>query len=151
MNQKEIMIKAHQMTKEIKTEYPEVNYQFQLSLCLAYLHNKKGVNKMVKLKGSEKQIKWAEDIREEMLKDLDVKREKPAYYGQYIAKILGEDFPMAIRKDTVRLEERRAAGMKYLDKAQELIEKEEKATAFINRRTVRIEDIAEMIKNGRLY
>ena len=34
---KEIMIKAHKMVKDIKGQYPEINYQFQLGLCLSYL------------------------------------------------------------------------------------------------------------------
>ena len=106
---------------------------------------------MVELNGTEKQVKWANDIREEMLKDIEHMEEKPAYFGQYIARILGEDFPVAIRRDEESLARRRAAGMVYLNKAKEFIEKEETATAFINRRTARIEDIAEMIKNGRLY
>lgn len=151
MTKKELMVKAHEMTKEIKNEYPGVDYKFQLGLCLAYLHAEGENKEMVELKGTEKQVKWAEDIREEMLKDLEHMKEKPAYFGQYIARILGEDFPAAIRRDEARLEERRAAGMVYLNKAQELIEKEEKATAFINRRSARIEDIADMITNGRLY
>ena len=40
MTKKELMIKAHKMTKEIKNEYPEVDYKFQLGLCLAYLQGK---------------------------------------------------------------------------------------------------------------
>ena len=62
MTKKEIMIKAHKMAKEIKAEYPAVDYKFQLGLCLAYLHQE-GENEMVELKGTEKQVKWAEDIR----------------------------------------------------------------------------------------
>lgn len=38
MTKKELMIKAHKMTKEIKAEYPAIDYKFQLGLCLAYLH-----------------------------------------------------------------------------------------------------------------
>ena len=38
MTKKELMVKAHKMTKEIKNEYPNVDYKFQLGLCLAYLH-----------------------------------------------------------------------------------------------------------------
>ena len=37
MTKKELMIRAHKMTKEIKKEYPEVDYKFQLGLCLTYL------------------------------------------------------------------------------------------------------------------
>ena len=45
MTKKELMIKAHKMTKEIKNEYPTVDYKFQLSLCLAYLY-KEGEKEM---------------------------------------------------------------------------------------------------------
>ena len=38
MTKKDLMVKAHKMTKEIKNEYPGVDYKFQLGLCLAYLH-----------------------------------------------------------------------------------------------------------------
>lgn len=66
MTKKELMIKAHKMTKEIKKEYPNIDYKFQLGLCLAYLHEK-GENEMVELKGTEKQVKWANDIRKVVL------------------------------------------------------------------------------------
>lgn len=39
MNKKELMKKAHEMTKEIKREYPEVDYRFQFGLCLSFLMN----------------------------------------------------------------------------------------------------------------
>ena len=67
MSKKELMIKAHKMAKEIKAKYPTVDYKFQLGLCLAYLH-KEGEKEMVELKGTEKQVKWAEDIREVVLR-----------------------------------------------------------------------------------
>jgi len=34
---KNLMKAAHKMAKEIKAEYPEVNYKFQLGLCISYL------------------------------------------------------------------------------------------------------------------
>lgn len=34
---KELMRKAHQMTREIKGEFPNVDYKFQLGLCISYL------------------------------------------------------------------------------------------------------------------
>lgn len=37
MTKKGLMIKAHKMTKEIKNEFPEVDYKFQLGLCISYL------------------------------------------------------------------------------------------------------------------
>lgn len=62
---KELFKKAHQLTKEIKKEFPEVDYRFQFSLCLAYLQE--GEKEMVKLEGTEKQVKWAEDIKRELI------------------------------------------------------------------------------------
>lgn len=40
MTKKELMIKAHKMTKEIKNEFPEIDYKFQLGLCISYLQEK---------------------------------------------------------------------------------------------------------------
>lgn len=65
---KEVIRKAHEMTKEIKKEYPEVNYRVQFGLCLSYLlSQKKGDNKMKELQGSQKQIMWAQDIRKAVI------------------------------------------------------------------------------------
>lgn len=64
MTKKELMKKAHQMTKEIKAQYPEVDYKFQFGLCLSFLMNEKEETMEVKLEGSEKQVKWATEIRE---------------------------------------------------------------------------------------
>ena len=47
MTKKELMIKAHKMTREIKAEYPSVDYKFQLSLCLAYLYENEGEKEMI--------------------------------------------------------------------------------------------------------
>ena len=55
-----IIKEAHKMAREIKEEFPEVNYKFQFGLNLAYLLKEKGENKM---EGSEKQVKWANDIK----------------------------------------------------------------------------------------
>lgn len=46
---KNLLKEAHKMTKEIKREYPEVDYKFQLGLCLSFLY-KKGVDKKVNKK-----------------------------------------------------------------------------------------------------
>ena len=62
MNKKELMKKAHEMTREIKSQYPEVAYKFQLGLCLSYLM-KGNDNMLPELKGTSKQIAWAEKIR----------------------------------------------------------------------------------------
>lgn len=40
MTKKELFTKAHEMTREVKAEYPEVNYRAQFSICLKMLMNK---------------------------------------------------------------------------------------------------------------
>lgn len=63
---KELFIKAHKITRELAKQY-KVNYQAQFTLCLNYLlENKKEMKEMKTLKGTEKQIKYAEDIKKEM-------------------------------------------------------------------------------------
>lgn len=36
-----LMKEAHRLTKEIKKEFPEVDYKFQLGICMSYLLNEK--------------------------------------------------------------------------------------------------------------
>ena len=43
---KNIMKEAHKLTKEIKAEYPNVDYKFQLGLCISYLSKNEGVENM---------------------------------------------------------------------------------------------------------
>ena len=78
MNEMNLLKKAHELTKEIKREYPEVDYKAQLGICLTFLYNNKEVKEMVKLEGTEKQVKWAEDIRKDMLdtKNIEMALEK---------------------------------------------------------------------------
>ena len=71
-----LMKEAHRLTKKIKNEFPEVNYKFQLGICMSYLLNGEGENEMVELQGSEKQVKWATDIRENTIKSIDRALEK---------------------------------------------------------------------------
>ena len=51
IDMKNIMKRAHELTKEIKREYPEVDYKTQLGLCLSFLY-KEGVDKMIKFKAN---------------------------------------------------------------------------------------------------
>ena len=62
-----LMKEAHKLTKEIKKQYPEVDYKTQLGLCLSFL-SQEGGKEMVELKGTEKQVKWAKDIRNRIIK-----------------------------------------------------------------------------------
>ncbi|SQC85414.1 Uncharacterised protein [Clostridium perfringens] len=66
-----VMKEAHRLTKKIKKEFPNVDYKFQLGICMSYLLNGKGENEMVELQGSEKQVKWAIDIRENTIKNIE--------------------------------------------------------------------------------
>jgi len=70
MFNKELVVKAHEETKKIRTEYPEITYSFQFGLEMKYLLSQiKGVENMIKLIGSQKQIAWAEKIRNEKMGD----------------------------------------------------------------------------------
>jgi hypothetical protein len=69
MFNKNLAKEAHRMAKEIKGEYPEVNYKFQFGLNVKYLLSKveEVENTMAELMGSPKQIAWAEKIRSEKM------------------------------------------------------------------------------------
>jgi len=43
MTKRNLFKEAHKLAKEIKNEYPEVDYKFQFSLCLAYLREEKSL------------------------------------------------------------------------------------------------------------
>ena len=62
-----LMKEAHKLTKQIVSEYGDVDYKTQLGLCLSFL-SQEGSKEMVELKGTEKQVKWAEDIRNRIIK-----------------------------------------------------------------------------------
>ena len=61
---KNIMKEAHELTKKIIRKGD--SYRATFRMCLSFVHSKlkEGANKMVELVGSEKQVKWANDLRE---------------------------------------------------------------------------------------
>ena len=65
-----IMREAHKLTKQIISEYGDVDYTTQLGLCLSFL-SQEGGKEMVELKGTEKQVKYANDIIEAMTNIID--------------------------------------------------------------------------------
>lgn len=69
---KNIMKEAHELTKKIIRKGD--SYRATFRMCLSFVHSKlkEGSNKMVELVGSEKQVKWANDIREELNNTIDV-------------------------------------------------------------------------------
>lgn len=59
---KNIFKEAHKMTREMVEKYG-VDYQVQFGLCLSYLlENKEEESEMTELEGTEKQIKYANDL-----------------------------------------------------------------------------------------
>lgn len=46
---KNVMKAAHKLAKEIKAEYPEVDYKAQLGICIAYLSKEEGEVEMSKI------------------------------------------------------------------------------------------------------
>ena len=84
---KNLFKKAHKMTREMVNKY-RVDYQAQFGLCLSYLFEEERGMGMVELKGTEKQVKWAEDIRDSMIKGLEELRENENlryHFGRDIA------------------------------------------------------------------
>lgn len=67
--------KAHELTKEMKKKYPEVDYQVQFGLYVSFLfeegEEEEEEVQMTELEGTAKQIAWAEDIRKEKLEDFE--------------------------------------------------------------------------------
>ena len=63
---KKIFKEAHKMTKQMVAKYG-VDYQAQFGLNLSYLLENKEEEKVEKMIGSEKQVKWAEDIKKNLI------------------------------------------------------------------------------------
>lgn len=62
---KNIFKKAHELTRKMKAEYPEVDYRAQFGLYVSYLFEvEKEEGELKELKGTPKQVAWANDIRE---------------------------------------------------------------------------------------
>lgn len=108
-----LMREAHKMTREIINKYGDVDYKAQLGLCLSFL-SQEGGKEMVELKGTEKQIKWAEDLRGRFVKYLDFIKDLASEIE--ISESLQDD----IEDDFDSLEE-----------AFEVVEKQEKALKII--------------------
>ncbi|HBF0792118.1 TPA: hypothetical protein KNP18_003745 [Clostridioides difficile] len=112
---------AHKMAREIKRKYSNVDYKVQFSLCLSFL-NKKGDIKLKELKGSEKQIIWANDIRTDIL-NLINELEKSK-----IERIKNEDYKI---KD-MSIEEMTERCKRKFERIREAISNIENAKFFID-------------------
>lgn len=101
---RKIMGAAHRMTKEIKAEYPEVDYRAQLGLCLAYIIKIERVYQMElkNLIGTEKQVAWAQDIRDGYLKRAEeLKEAEDVLRDLTVKEIVAED-PLRGQKRTMK-------------------------------------------------
>ncbi|HBY3012441.1 TPA: hypothetical protein MIV81_003616 [Clostridioides difficile] len=118
---KTLFKEAHKIAREIKEKYNDVDYKVQFSLCLSFL-NKKGDIKMKELKGSEKQIIWANDIRTDIL-NLTNELEKSK-----IERIKNEDYKI---KD-MSIEEMTERCKRKFERIREAISNIEDAKFFID-------------------
>lgn len=116
---KKIFKKAHEMTREFVKEYG-VNYQAQFGLCLSFLFEKERGMEMVELKGTKKQVKWAEDIRDSMIKGLEELKE-----NENLRYHFGRDITIDEVKETI-------AEIKKIDSSKFFIENRyEKGTEIV--------------------
>ncbi|MGX8126433.1 hypothetical protein ACWTV9_09250 [Clostridioides difficile] len=114
---KNLFKKAHEMAGEIKRKYNDVDYKVQFSLCLSFL-NKKGDIKLKELNGSEKQIKWANNIRKDILILVDE-----------LEKIDIEEIKKWKEDDTVKIIEKRK---RKIERIREEIRNIDSAKFFID-------------------
>ena len=63
--------KAHEIARKIIRKGDSYRETFRLALVFVYSELKKGVNKMVELKGTEKQVKYANDIKSKLVKTIN--------------------------------------------------------------------------------
>ena len=112
---KKVFKKAHEMTRKFVEEYG-VDYRAQFGLCLSYLLEKEKEEEevkieMKKLKGTKKQIKFANNIKEATLEIVN-------------------QFERAIEQYS-KHEKMKEKNMQRLEKAKELFESYENAGDFI--------------------
>ena len=58
-----ILKEAHKLTKEIKKEFPEVDYKAQLSICISYLSQERRESEMTAVEKIENEVKTIADER----------------------------------------------------------------------------------------
>ena len=98
---KNIMKEAHNLTKKIIRKGD--SYKATFRICLSFVHSqvKKGVNKMVELKGSEKQVKWALEIRKQVLEVIENARTRKVEEVSKRADKVKKDGTVITAKDRV--------------------------------------------------
>ena len=77
-NMSKVFTEAHRITRDMVEEYG-MDYRAQFAITLSYLLNKKEEEEVRELKGTEKQVKWANDIMaifDEIVADVEISIEK---------------------------------------------------------------------------
>ena len=123
---KNVFKKAHEITKNIIRKGDSYRETFRLALIFVYSQIKKGVNKMVELKGTEKQVKWAMDIRNNIISVMENARDKK------VESIVGDK----VKKSGEVLTEskRRNTHIKRFENALNVIKNETSSEYFIKNR-----------------
>ncbi|MEW8963272.1 MAG: hypothetical protein AB2389_15610 [Paraclostridium dentum] len=122
------------------------NYRATFKLVLSFVSSqiKKGVKAMVELKGTEKQVKWANDIREEILKGFDVIvdiKKLIEIKKEELTSVKGRKLD-----SKVKFIETRTWLVNKMENLKTIIENNENATFFINNRgLVRTKDIGTVV------
>ena len=120
---REIFKKAHEVTKKIIKKGDNYRATFKLALSFVYSQIKKGVKTMLELKGTEKQVKWANDLREELVKRIEEKKE------EVLSSIVGDKVKKSGKVLTEA--ERKSIRAKRFDNAIDFILKQEESEFFI--------------------
>lgn len=125
---KNLFKEAHRMTREMMKKYNDIDYSAQFTLCLEYLR-KEGKN-MIKaeLKGTEKQIKWAEDIRSELIEKINAAKEN-------------EKMIEAMEAETCNV----MTVEQLFDRLEKRINEVEEAEFFIDHRKATLEKYVELL------
>ncbi|EOU1110495.1 hypothetical protein ABVP48_001935 [Clostridium perfringens] len=144
-----VMKEAHRLTKEIKKEFPEVDYKAQLGICMSYLLNGEGENEMVELVGSEKQIAWAKEIKETLLARLNDYREKYNNSTNHEKKVMLLEVKEIWHKEGVKTKpiEAQEVLMSEINETIENVKKITIAALLIDKRDYRAIELVE--KNFR--
>lgn len=120
---REVFKKAHKITKNIIRKGDNYRATFKLALSFVYSQIKKGVSKMIELKGSEKQIKWANDLRAELVRRIEEMKEIK------LSEIVGDKVKKSGKVLTES--ERKNVHAKKFDNALEFILNQEDSEFFI--------------------
>lgn len=141
---KNLFKEAHKMTREMMKKYNDIDYSAQFTLCLEYLRKEDKNMIKAELKGTEKQIKWAEDIRNNFIKIIEESKEK---YNK-ADEIDKKDLRKAVRRRFYFGTYKKASKDKdvfefFIEKAEKLIEEQTKAEYYINNRDTK--DVYDLI------